>query len=278
MDGFQILWILFLLAAIQPVIRQKLLESARYRTISSIEKERRSRLILLVHRQETMRFLGVPLFRYIDVNDSEQVIRAIRMTDDDVPIDLVLHTPGGLVLASFQIARALREHPAKVTVFVPFYAMSGGTLISLAADEIVMCRHAVLGPIDPQIGQMPAASVLRVVQQKSAEDTDDETLILADQADKAIRQVREGIVALLEGRYPDEAARRIAEQLSEGQWTHDFGITLKHAQQLGLNVRSGMPKEIFELMELFPQTAQRQGVEYLPGRRFRPPRGGDGGS
>lgn len=272
MDPFQLIWIFFLLAALQPVVRQKLLESTRHRVIAAIEKERRSRLITLIHRQETMRFLGFPLFRYIDVNDSEAVIRAIRLTDEDVPIDLVLHTPGGLVLASFQIARALKEHPAKVTVFVPFYAMSGGTLIALAADEIVMCRHAVLGPVDPQLSQTPAASLLKVVSQKEMKDLDDETLILADQADKAIRQVREGIVELLRGRYDEESAERIATDLAEGRWTHDFAITQTHAAAMGLNVRTGMPKDIFDLMQLFPQTAQRQSsVEYLPGRRFRGP-------
>src|SRR2546430_13059104 len=63
------------------------------------------------------------LFRsYIDVNDSEEVLRAIHMTDPDVPLDLVLHTPGGLVLAALQIARAIRGHKGKVTVFVPHYA------------------------------------------------------------------------------------------------------------------------------------------------------------
>lgn len=41
----------------------------------------------------------------------------------------------------------------------------GGTLIALAADEIVMCEHAVLGPVDPQLGQYPAASILAAVQQ-----------------------------------------------------------------------------------------------------------------
>ena len=46
-----------------------------------------------------------------------------------------------------QIAKAVREH--RGTVFVPHYAMAGGTLIALAADEIVMCEHSVLGPIDP---------------------------------------------------------------------------------------------------------------------------------
>ena len=275
MDPFAIFWILFLLASLQPVVRQKLLESSRYRLIAEIEKKRRSRVILMVHRQETMRFLGFPLFRYIDINDSEQVIRAIRMTDDDVPIDMLLHTPGGLVLASFQIARALREHPAKVTVFVPFYAMSGGTLIALAADEIVMCKHAVLGPVDPQLGQTPAASVLKVLEQKPIERIDDQTLVLADQARKAIDQVDRGVYELLAGKMPDGDARRIARTLSEGRWTHDYAITAAMAQELGLNVRTGMPREFFDLMALFPQPAQHQpSVEYLPGRRFRQPTNG----
>src|SRR5918999_5686210 len=158
MSVTDIFWIFFMLAALQPVLQQRMLEAMRMRKIAQLERKRNSRVILLVHRQETMRLLGFPIVRYIDVNDSEQVLRAIQMTDQEVPLDLVLHTPGGLVLAALQIARAVRDHKAKVTVFVPHYAMSGGTLIALAADEIVMCEHSVLGPIDPQIGQWPAVS------------------------------------------------------------------------------------------------------------------------
>jgi ClpP class serine protease len=130
-------WLFFMLTAIQPVLRQRMLEAMRTRKIAQLEKQRNSRVILLVHRQETMRFLGFPVMRYIDINDSEELLRAIQMTDDEIPLDIVLHTPGGLVLAALQIARAINEHKAKVTVFVPHYAMSGGTLIALAADEIV---------------------------------------------------------------------------------------------------------------------------------------------
>src|SRR5258707_15290056 len=116
-------WIFFILSALQPVLRQRMLEAMRMRKIAQFERSRNSRVILLVHRQETMRLLGFPVMRYIDINDSEEVLRVIQMTDDDVPLDLVLHTPGGLVLAALQIARAIREHKAKVTVFVPHYAM-----------------------------------------------------------------------------------------------------------------------------------------------------------
>src|SRR3979490_1603883 len=184
-------WLFFMLSALQPVITQRLLEASRKRLIRIIELERKSRVILLVHRQETMSFLGFPVFRYIDINDSEEILRAIQMTDADVPLDLVLHTPGGIVLAALQIARAIHEHKAQVTVFVPHYAMSGGTLIALAADEIIMSKHAVRGPIDPQIGQSPAASLIKVVEQKPIAKVDDETLVLADVGRKAITPVKE---------------------------------------------------------------------------------------
>lgn len=73
--------------------------------------------ILLVHRQETMCLLGFPLMRYIDINDSEEIMRAIQFTEPDVPVGLALHTPGGLVLAALQIAPALRHGHASVDGF-----------------------------------------------------------------------------------------------------------------------------------------------------------------
>ena len=162
------------------MVTRRLLSTRRYRAIRKLEQARSSRVITLIHRQESVSLLGIPLRRFIDVEDSEQVLRAIRLTPDTVPIDLVVHTPGGLVLAAEQIARALHSHPAKVTVLVPHYAMSGGTLLALAADEIVMDENAVLGPVDPQIGQWPAASIIKVAESKPLERVNDETLILAD--------------------------------------------------------------------------------------------------
>src|SRR5579883_2201221 len=133
-DPMQIFWVFFMLSALQPVMKQRMLEASRRRLIAQIERERKSRVVILVHRQETMSVLGFPLFRYIDVDDSEEVLRAIHLTDPEIPLDLVLHTPGGLVLAATQIARAVVWHKGKVTVFVPHHAMSGGTLIALAAS------------------------------------------------------------------------------------------------------------------------------------------------
>ncbi len=260
-----ILWLFFMLSALQPIIKQKLLEASRKRLITLIERERKSRVVLLVHRQETMSLLGFPLFRYIDINDSEEVIRAIHMTDPEIPLDLVLHTPGGLVLAATQIARAIFKHKGKVTVFVPHYAMSGGTLLALAADEIVMCEHAVLGPVDPQLGEYPAASILKAAHQKPIAEVDDKTLILADQAEKAIAQMRHEVSELLADKYPRENAEETAKLLTSGTWTHDYPITYERAQTLGLRVTSDMPENIMRLMQLYPQPVRRQpSVEYVP--------------
>ena len=259
-------WVFFIIVALQPMIRQWLVNSTRTRKILQIESKRGSRVILLVHRQETMRLLGFPIMRYIDVNDSEEVLRAIQMTGDDVPLDIILHTPGGLVLAALQIARAIGDHKAKVTVFVPHYAMSGGTLIALAADEIVMSRYAVLGPVDPQLGTSPAASLLKVVEQKPIAEIDDDTLVKADIARKAIAQVKQAVRDLLLRRLPADAAESLAEKLSVGTWTHDFPISATLAKELGLPISTEMPVEVLELMQLHPQPVRLQGggVEYIP--------------
>jgi ClpP class serine protease len=260
-----IFWLFFMLSALQPIIKQRLLEASRKRLISLIERERKSRVVLLVHRQETMSLLGFPLFRYIDINDSEDVIRAIHLTDPEIPLDLVLHTPGGLVLAATQIARAVFKHKGKVTAFVPHYAMSGGTLLALAADEIVMCEHAVLGPVDPQLGEYPAASILKAAHQKPIAEVDDKTLILADQAEKAIAQMRQEVTDLLADKFPNGKAGEVAKLMTSGTWTHDYPITFERARDLELRVNSNMPENIMRLMQLYPQPVRRQpSVEYVP--------------
>lgn len=260
------IWLFFILSALQPVVQRKALEYQRTRKIAKLQQERGSRVILMVHRQETMSLLGFPLIRYIDVHDSEQVLRAIQMTDNDTPIDIVLHTPGGLVLAAVQIARALQNHRGKVTVFVPHYAMSGGTLISLAADEIVMSPHAVLGPVDPQLGQYAAASVLKAVERKPIEKVDDQTLILADTSEKAIRQVERSVTNLLSDKMSKQKAVALAKKMATGYWTHDYPISAQEAAELGLNVSTEIPDDIMWMMHLYPQPTRKQsgGVEYLP--------------
>jgi len=155
-----------------------------------------------------------------------------------------------------------------VTVFVPHYAMSGGTLIALAADKIVMDPNAVLGPVDPQVGGMPAASILKAVAAKPRARVDDQTLILADIATKARTQVAGFLTEILLKHHTKDKAAALALLLSEGRWTHDFPITVQSAQELGLPVSTDLPPLVYELMDLYPQgRTEKPSVLYVP---FRP--------
>ena len=264
LDFSSLIWIVILIVVLQPLIMGRWFAMQRMRAIRAIEQARGSRLITMIHRQERRSLLGFSVARHIDLEDAQTIIAAIKETPRDMPIDLVLHTPGGLVLAAMQIARAVEAHPAKVTVYVPVYAMSGGTLIALAADEIVMGEFSVLGPIDPQIAGFPAASIARVPKIKPIEQVFDLTLVLADVSEKELEQVKRGAVELLTPQMEEGAARALAEKLAGGHWTHDYALTAEEARSLGLPVKVAMPNEVLDLMKLYPQPVQQSGVDFLP--------------
>jgi ClpP class serine protease len=265
-------WVIFLIfSLLWPRLRQQALDRSRRNELLTLGRNRGSNVITIIHRQETLSLFGLPIVRYIDIDDSEAVLRAIRLTPDSTPIDIVIHTPGGIALAATQIAYALNDHPAKTTVMVPHYAMSGGTLIALAADEILMDAHAVLGPVDPQLGDAagsyPATSILKVVERKSVDEIDDRTLILAEESRKAVAQIGDIVRSLVVDPYGPEKAEEIVEELVSGKYTHDFPITAKETCELfGECVRTELPMEVYNLMNMYKMEARprRPSVEFVP--------------
>ena len=231
----EIVFLLLFLTFLVPAIQRRMLATRRFRAIRGLEQ--RGRVITLIHRQESVSLLGIPLRRFIDIEDSEQVLRAVRLTPDTVLIDLVVHSLGGLVLASEQIARALHRHPAKVTVIVPHYAMSGGTMLALSADEILMDDNAVLGPVDPQIGQ--AGGLDREGGRIEAGRT-------GERRDADPRRHRKEGASPGEGVRHERAARRlsedraqqIADALTSGQWTHDYRSRSRCSLRSGCRCRA----------------------------------------
>jgi ClpP class serine protease len=259
-----LIWIFFILMMLQPIVMGRLLAIRRADAIRKIEKAHNTRVITMIHRQEKKSLFGFSVARHIDMEDAQTIIAAIKETPEDRPIDMVLHTPGGLVLAAMQIARAVEAHPAKVTVFVPVFAMSGGTLIALAADEIVLGEFSMLGPIDPQLVGLPAASIVAARDAKPVDKVFDLTLVLADVSEKALAQVKRHAVELMTPRMEKAKAKKLAEKLAGGHWTHDYALTAEEASEIGLPVKVGMPKQILDLMKLYSAPVQRSGVEYLP--------------
>ena len=265
------IWLVFLfITLIYPRLQQGLIQNARSSIFRRLGTRRGTSVITLIHRQETLSLFGLPLTRYIDIDDSEDLLRAIRLTPDDQPIDLIIHTPGGIALAATQIAFALKAHKGRTTVMVPHYAMSGGTLIALAAVEILMDAHAVLGPVDPQIGTgssiFAATSILKVVERKEPKDIDDETMYLAEEAKKAIEQTKATVRQLIGDKYPPERVEAIISDLVAGKYTHDFPITSETVcTLLGQCAKPELPREVYTLMNLYKMGQQRRpSVEYVP--------------
>ena len=259
-------WLVFLVALLVLLSLPLLSKSRRRRRLLRVlEEQRGSRVIAMIHRGRG------PLRLFtgggsIGLDEAETILKILRSTPPERSIDLILHTPGGLVLAAAQIARALQLHPATVRVIVPHWAMSGGTFLALAADEIIMDRNAVLGPVDPQTIRFPnllaLASVRRVIQEKSKDEIDDETWMLADQAEKAIRQIEDQITALQRERLGEEAARVLARTLTEGRWTHDYPLTSDALQALGLQVSTEVPAAVYDLLEALPSGGRFNPVQW----------------
>ena len=249
-----ILVIFFLTTAFISLFQVQARQAKRKTLIHRLEKKRGTKVITLIHRTETVGFLGIPVRQFIREEDAEAVLRQIRRVPKDKPIDFIIHTPGGMLLAAFQIASALKAHKGKVTVFVPHYAMSGGTLIALAADEIVMDRNAVLGPVDPQLiegkSSVPAVAVMKIPDYKPWKDVDDQTVILYDQAKKALSQVKEMVKHLLKGRNRN-VVKAVIDRLVSGKTTHDYPLSFYDAKKLGLPVSDSMPEEVYRLLDLY---------------------------
>ena len=110
----------------------------------------------------------------------------------------------------------------------------------------------------------PAASIVKARDSKPIDGVFDLTLVLADVAEKALVQVKQGAVELLTPRMEQSAAEALAAKLAGGHWTHDYALTASEARALGLPVKVGMPTEVMQLMRLYPQPIQQSGVEYLP--------------
>lgn len=222
----------------------------RREVVAALESERGTKVITLMHRREPWeddRKNGEAA--HLTVEDSEFVLMQIRATPPDRPIDIIIHTPGGLALAAEMIATAVKLHRAKVTVVVPFYAMSGGTLIALAADEICMEAYSVLGPVDPQIGGWPAGALIHLAEKKPIEMISDQILIMAEVARLSLAGVQRFVMWLLADKLPQQAAAQTAEFLTGGYLAHDTPIMFDAARNLGLPVSADVPARVYELFE-----------------------------
>jgi len=103
----------------------------------------------------------------IDVNDEDKAafMMAIHGLDKSKGLDLILHTPGGGIAAAESLVDYLRRiFGCDIRAIVPHLAMSAGTMIACTCKSIIMGKQSNLGPIDPQLGGLPAAAVKKEIE------------------------------------------------------------------------------------------------------------------
>ncbi|MHC1754162.1 MAG: hypothetical protein AB9861_01800 [Methanosarcina sp.] len=260
---------LFLYAIIYPQSQLKKIRMQRMAKLKAMERRHGYKVLTMIHRREAISFFGLPAYQFIDEEDAEQILRWIRKYRN-YPLELILHTPGGQLHASIQIARALKNHPKKTRVLIPHYSMSGGTIIALAADEIVMDKDAVIGPIDPQVGDLmrglfPAPSWIYAAEMKK-ENAEDVTLVMSDISRKALKLTRNVAMELLEGKIIPVSGREnsldeIVEKLVSGEMIHSTPLSAAEAKEIGLSVSTDFPEDVHEFMKLFRPV--KRNVEYV---------------
>ncbi len=231
--------------------------------ISRLEQRRGSRVLCVIHNDQMES-------GSVDLLTAEDTLTALYALDPHAPLDIILHTPGGLAYQGMQLARAIKAHKGKKTVFVPFYAMSAGTIMTLAADEIVMSDHAALGPIDAQVyvpsigARLPTRAILAVLETKPKKKISDDVLEIALQCKRDQGEHHNNALELMAGTYPSSTAHRIAHRLNDGDLTHGYPLTYAAAKKLGLKVSNAMPPEAIELIRIFRRDRSARSVLFCP--------------
>jgi len=233
----------------------------RAQLVKELEEERGSRVLQLIHRKEP--WSASDEEPEIGFEDSEVILQQVRETPPDKPIDFIIHTEGGLTFAADLMAMALRYHKAKVTVMVPFYAMSDGTYLVLAADEIMMEKCSILAPVEPLIDDMQANAIMAMLKKKPIETISDRTILQAEAARMETENAKEFVKWLLIDKMNEDQATQVANFLVGGFMASTTPITLDVARAIGLNVVEGVPEKVHQLFETIEFTGGlRPGKQY----------------
>ena len=217
------------------------------------EIDRRTEAFAKARGSVVIRIVHHDVDEYVDTDTAINAIDTIRKAAANAPIDVVLHTPGGIASATQQILHALRRHKGRKTAFVPYRAKSAGTMIALACDEIIMGSSAVLGPIDPQYAWMPAPILAALTEQKSADRISDEMLILSRMAEQAVNEARRFSCDYINDAHKQDGTCSLTNDLIGGGRNHDYPILPEEAAGFGLNISTALPEAAYGICQPPPK-------------------------
>ncbi len=203
------------------------------------------RVVEIVHdiSQYTLGPAGLP--EEVTLEDAFDVVRKIRAADGQA-LAVVIHTMGGYSMPTEMIAKALSRHKGEKVAFVPYAAMSGGTVIALSTQEIVMGPEASLGPIDTQYGGFPASAYEYLKSHKSLDAIHDHLVMLFPLVERFEKEAIQGARALLDSHHKPG----VIDELMVSGRHHGEAIYPQDARDMGIRVSTKpCPDAVFELVD-----------------------------
>jgi hypothetical protein len=127
------------------------LQTKQYEWLQKLSEKRGGRNVLFYASGFLQKPQAAPIFQQIAFEDINGFMSTMYQMDWSTELTLMLHTPGGITNATETIVEYLHQKFSNIEVIIPTYAMSAGTMISLASNKVIMGRQSQLGPIDPQM-------------------------------------------------------------------------------------------------------------------------------
>lgn len=187
--------------------------------------------------------------QYISYEEAFYLCEKIRRSKKS-PLLLILHTLGGYSFPSEMIANAIKKHPGKKFACVPYIAMSGGTVIALATDQIKMGKDAFLGPIDTQYAGFPAAAFEKLKSEKSKDQIGDTVLLTSYLVDQHKLTAKQRAMAIVNDAHkPKGDPDHVVNELMNAGRHHAEQISSDTAQAMKINVSTDVPAEVYTLVD-----------------------------
>jgi len=255
---FLFMLVFFVLSGILfSLVRQFLVDYHIKQLISDYEKAHNARVFYFIHRKRSLGIFGISLYEYLEIYDAHRFLRDLKSVPENRNLVIIIHSPGGELLAAMQIAKVLKEWNGRVSVVVPYYAMSAGTLIALSADTIYADRNVAFGAIDPQIPAgnnryISAADLYKVCRGNSTISVQDR--ILCEMGRKAMKQVESFLKRVVLKDKDEKVEEAVINTLLYTERSHDFPFFAENLKEMGLNVVFEIPRELRELSDLLINT------------------------
>lgn len=191
----------------------------------------------------------------LTVHDADQFIDIMRdnAVGEDTDITLIINTPGGSMTAAEIITHSLLTHKGRVSTYIPYYAMSAGTMIALASNEIYMDKNAYCGTVDPQMCGFSVTDLIKYCSEYSGSTSivGDIARLFLKQATASMDRIKDLINRIRNQKSLEFDTDLVVDELVSGKYNHDKPLFAEDMAKILPNVKIGIPSDVMELYKSF---------------------------